>query len=78
MDARWPFEILLAPELVTLDRPLATRTQFVVAWSFVDDRRVRERDSGNVRRFDHDVDIALGRKDRPPHVFGPEFIGWDE
>jgi hypothetical protein len=78
LHPRRPFEVSLAPEPITLDRPLAARTQFIVARSFVDDRRVRERDAGDVCRFDDDIDVAFGGNNRAPHMFGAKFIGGHE
>lgn len=59
-------------------RPLAARTQLIVARAFVDDGRVSESDPGHVPGVDDDREVALGRNDRTPDMFGPELSGGNE
>jgi hypothetical protein len=69
---------ILATEAIALDRPLATRAQFIVARPFVDDRRVRERDVRHVGRFDHDGDVPFGGNDGAPDFLRAKFVARNE
>jgi len=65
-------------QTITLDRALTARTQFVVVWSFVNNRRVRKGDPGHVRRVHGDADIALRRNHSAPDMFRAKFVTRDE
>jgi hypothetical protein len=77
-DPRLPLRIGVTAQPVALDRLLAARTQFVIARSFVHDRRVRKSDPGDVLRLDDDVDVPLRGNHGPTNVLGTEIVGRDE
>jgi hypothetical protein len=72
------FGVSLAAQPISLDRARAAGPQLFVARPLVPDGSVRERDPGDVVRFDHDRQVAFRWNDRAPDMFGPEFVGRDK
>src|SRR5207237_1277514 len=77
-DTGLNFRVAFLPEPIPLNRPRPARAQFLVVRSFVDDGRVRKGDPRDVRRFDHDIDVALRGNNRAAHVFGAEIVARDK
>ena len=68
----------MPPQTIALDRTLAARAHLLVVRPFIHDRRVRVGDVGDIRRLNHDRDVALGGNHDAPDALGSKFIAGHE
>lgn len=71
-------DVNVSLETQTLDRLLTARSQFVIIWSLIYDRRIVVGNVGHVGRLIDDGDVALARHDVALDLFVSKFPRRDE